>query len=465
MEHIVITDALVKSIGRPDRTRLIMDDHPKAPKGLGLRILPSGSMAWTLTYRPRRGAMAGRERRMVIAQAGPQGISVSTARKIGQRLRDQVVDGRDPLGERQADRRAVEERANAPTMRNLSARYLWLWARRHKRRSSAEDDRSMIDQHVIGRLSQRDKERGRKPHKILLGDMPVADVRKEHIEALYREIMQRWHTRSRANATLALLSKMFSLAREWNWIAVHPVKGIRRGPTVQRERFLDAHAELPRFLRALDSLNDRSFGAADAIRFMLLTGCRKGEAIRARWPEFDLSSGIWTKPATRTKQQKTHRLPLAPPAIRLLQRLREQADDGLARAVEFERQAKREQDTWKKRALLTHARLARAQASTDFVFPSAARPGQAIENVRATFRRVCKEAAIKGLRPHDLRHSHASYLISEGYSLKVVSELLGHASVATSNRYSHLADDTARSAAGSVGKVISLAERKLRARR
>jgi integrase len=43
---------------------------------------------------------------------------------------------------------------------------------------------------------------------------------------------------------------------------------------------------------------------------------------------------------------------------------------------------------------------------------------------------------------HDLRHTYASWLIQDGVSLRVVQKLLGHKSIVTTERYSHLEADT-----------------------
>jgi integrase len=51
--------------------------------------------------------------------------------------------------------------------------------------------------------------------------------------------------------------------------------------------------------------------AANAIRLLILTGARRGEVLEARWEEFDLSRGVWTKPSHHTKQQRTERVRFA----------------------------------------------------------------------------------------------------------------------------------------------------------
>ena len=59
---------------------------------------------------------------------------------------------------------------------------------------------------------------------------------------------------------------------------------------------------------------------------------------------------------------------------------------------------------------------------------------------------VRKACGLSNVRVHDLRHAHASWLLAGGADLQVVKERLGHASIATTERYLHTlptADETA----------------------
>jgi len=51
------------------------------------------------------------------------------------------------------------------------------------------------------------------------------------------------------------------------------------------------------------------------------------------------------------------------------------------------------------------------------------------------------EAGVTAVRPHDLRHAHASWLLAGGADLQAVKERLGHASIATTEKYLHTLPD------------------------
>ena len=66
-----------------------------------------------------------------------------------------------------------------------------------------------------------------------------------------------------------------------------------------------------------------------------------------------------------------------------------------------------------------------------------------IHGIGEELARVCSISGVKKIRVHDLRHSHASYLINKNVPVKLISQRLGHESVETTLRiYAHIYKDT-----------------------
>lgn len=77
--------------------------------------------------------------------------------------------------------------------------------------------------------------------------------------------------------------------------------------------------ELIRRLRETDTV------AAACLEWCILTACRTGEAIGARWDEVD--GDLWTIPAARMKAKRPHRVPLTPRCIAILDELRQMGSE------------------------------------------------------------------------------------------------------------------------------------------
>ena len=88
-------------------------------------------------------------------------------------------------------------------------------------------------------------------------------------------------------------------------------------------------------------------------------------------------------------------------------------------------------------------RRRRATAASSRSSPSP-RPGEALTAA----------AGIEGLRWHDLRHNFVSKLVMVGISLSVVRDLLGHSTVAMTERYAHLALELHRSAVEALSSCL-----------
>jgi integrase len=335
---------------------------------------------------------SGRQRRYTIG-AYPS-WTVGAARIEAHRLRRLVDQGEDPLADIQADRMAL-------TVKELIERF----EREHlpKKRAKTADDYSRMLHTWIAPT---------------LGRLKVAEVTYGDIDRLHRKITTAGYP-YRANRVAAVLSKMFELAGRWGMCDDNPCYGIEKNKEYLRKRYLKGD-ELARLLRALASHPEQT--TANAIRLLLLTGARRGEVLSMRWADVDLGKKLWSKPAASTKQKEDHEVPLSEPALQLLKELRDQ-------------------QTSKRREL------------PEYVFSGAGKTGHVVE-IKRSWRHLCKAAGLTDLRIHDLRHSFASALVSDGASLPLIGALLGHSNPTTTARYAHLLQDPQRKAIERYGAAI-----------
>jgi integrase len=364
--------------------------------GLGLRTTKAGAKAWTFSYRTHSDI----SRRLTIGNAADWPLKL--ARDEARRLRRLVDTGHDPMGAR-------HELRAAPTVADLIKRWRDEAAPK-KRARSLVDDESMIAQHILPAF----------------GRMKVADIKRADIDKLHRKITATG-AKVRANRVAALLSRMFSLAVIWEMRTDNPVKGIERNPEAARHRYLEGD-ELERLLAAVAAHPNRQ--TAHVIELLLLTGARRSEVLTMRWGQLDLGDGVWTKPASATKQARLHRIPLSPPARQVLVEIKQAAE---GKAAKY----RRDPSPW--------------------VFP-ARYGGGPLTDVKHVWAAICLAAGISDLHLHDLRHAYATFLASAGLSLPIIGRLLGHSQAATTNRYSHLQLDPLRAATDRVGAIVSAAK-------
>ena len=67
-------------------------------------------------------------------------------------------------------------------------------------------------------------------------------------------------------------------------------------------------------------------------------------------------------------------------------------------------------------------------------------------SVRRSYATACRRAEIANFHIHDLRHTCAAWLVSNGVTLAEIRDLLGHASITMTERYAHPAQENIRCA-------------------
>ncbi len=159
----------------------------------------------------------------------------------------------------------------------------------------------------------------------------------------------------------------------------------------------------------------------------LYTGLRRSELLGLRWKDVNLDLATLSVVQSlhyvpekgyifrETKTKRSRRLVDLPPSLALL--LREHRSN-----QELERKL-----------------LGRFVTPDDLVFSYPDSSPLPPNSITKAFHKLVKSLGIAGVRLHDLRHTHATLMLRQGVHPKVVSERLGHSSVAiTLDTYSHV---------------------------
>ena len=188
------------------------------------------------------------------------------------------------------------------------------------------------------------------------------------------------------------------------------------------------------------------------VRLAAMGGLRRGELCGLRWRDVDLANGTAT-----VRQAVT--MVSCHPAVGDVKTKRSR------RVVDLDPGTVGDLRAWRKEQLREHMLVGPAWIETGFVFTTPLGAGLNPDSLSQSFdrlvvpRRKMSDGERGRLPPrirfHDLRHSHASQLLAAGVNVKVVSERLGHASVAfTLDPYAHLMPGQQAQAAAAVAALV-----------
>mgnify|MGYP000536603522 CR=1 FL=1 len=149
------------------------------------------------------------------------------------------------------------------------------------------------------------------------------------------------------------------------------------------------------------------------------TGARVSELVGLDWDDLNLQSGI---ARLQGKGKKERIVPIGDVAIQAIQEYR---DDGSQKMQAAQQNGKKEGLRGKGNPLFTNIRGGRLTT-------------RSVERIVKKFSQQLPNGAVA---PHTLRHSFATHLLDEGADLRIIQELLGHRSLATTQKYTHVATD------------------------
>jgi integrase len=340
------------------------------------------------------------------------GMSVEAAIKLAEQYNTELKAGRDPLVTPQAE--PVSEPGEM-TLGKLIDLYMTNHCRKYLRPATIRAHELYIKYVPDAWLSQR-----------------LADVSRSDIETWHTEIGEE-HGHHLANRFVEFLRLVFSYAIDRDLhMGKNPARAsrsrhgrcgfVRLYDEEARERLLTSE-EIQNVLAEIDAEPDWRWRACFTLLMML--GCRRGELMAARWEYVSIERGTITFPAADVKTRNSHVLPLPRLAIEIL--------TGLP-----------------------------SVGASPWLFPCDRENGHVsksghIEGPGVAWRRIRKRAGVPDCRLHDLRHSLASRMLAEGYSLPLIGRVLNHKQAHTTMRYAHHALNDVRAALDTtVGKMFPL---------
>ena len=304
-----LTAATVKALRFPaDKTRPVrfIDGD-----GLYLQVAQNDAKSWLFRY-----TLRGKAREMGLGAVGdaPDGVSLAKARTLASEARARLRGGIDPITARVEDRAAkarAEAEASERTFKAAATALVQSKQAGWKNAKHAAQWLSTLEAHAYP----------------VIGDLPVATIATDDVLRVLRPIWARIpETASRLRQRI---EAVLDAARVKGWrTGENPArwKGHLAGELPQprkvkrvRHRPALAWTEVGAFMAAL---TEREGVSAQALRFTILTAARTGEVRGMRWREVDLEAKVWTVPGDRMKAARTHRVPLSPAALAVLEEVK-----------------------------------------------------------------------------------------------------------------------------------------------
>lgn len=371
--------------------------------GFGLRVRPSGARSFIFMYRT-AGGRAGRTRKVTIKTDHPD-LAYEEAKKFSARYHG----GGDPASDRADQKREAREARRALTVGAVLDRFIADHAKENLAAKTAAEYERLVDRIL-------------KEH---LGTTKIADLEPRAVAEMYHALR---HTPTQAAQAVRVLSSAMSWAEEFGLRPPGPNPAKIRLKSSRRRTRLFSDTEVARLrasLAALEADGRVNATVALGLRLLFATGCRGGEICQLRWSNVDLDEGLARWPNSKTGFLEK---PLTEEAERLL-------------------------------------RDADRIVGVDWVCPSrVVEKPLRIETLEAGFERVMRHAKVsadENASLHLIRHWFASRTYTDkSIPLPVQMAIVGHSSVATAMRYSHVSREELKEAAAGAAERREGAVRK-----
>lgn len=274
----------------------------------------------------------------------------------------------------------------------------------------------------------------------MLGKVSLAKLTAQQVQHLYSAKLETGLSSTTVHHLHAVLHRALKQAERLGLVARNVCNLVDVPRMAEHEmRVLDRD----QVRRLLDAVQGERLAALYML--VITTGMRQGELLALRWRDVDLDRRTVAVSAT-LQRTKVDGYILTSPKTRQSRR-QISLTLGACDALRAHRSHQAQE------------RLALGPAwegSHDLVFTDpVGRPLSGIQLTRANFYPLLDRAGLPRIRFHDLRHTAATLLLGRGVNPKIVSEMLGHATIAiTLDTYSHVLPDMQQQAAAAMEAAL-----------
>jgi integrase len=273
-----------------------------------------------------------------------------------------------------------------------------------------------------------------------IGRLPLVKLDRQHVHSLYAAKLREGLSATTVRQLHAILRRAVGDAVRWGLVSRNVV-ALVDPPRRVRHEIRPFTPEQGRVF--MDAVTGDRLGALYVLA--ISTGMRQGELLALRWRDVDLDGG-GVLAVRATVYRAEGRLRIDEPKTERSRRLVHLSSSVVA-ALRHHRE----------RQDVERASLGDIWHDGDLVFPNTVgRPIEASNLLSRSYYPLLRRAGLPRIRFHDLRHSTATLLLGTGVHPKVVSDMLGHASIAiTLDTYSHVTPGLHREAAQVIAALLA----------
>ncbi len=271
-----------------------------------------------------------------------------------------------------------------------------------------------------------------------IGRTTLSKVTPLDLQVLYADLQRDGLSSRSAHHTHRVLHRAFGQAVRWNLIPRNPCDGVTPPKPKRSEMRVLSQAQVGAFL---DATRDHPAHALYVLA--VTTGMRQGELLGLRWEDVDLDA---TRLVVRRALQRQNEAGLV---------FVEPKTSRSRRTIVLSQRAVAALRRHRTRQLEQRLLVGSDWQDQDLVFCNQVGGPLDPSWQRQTFYDALRLADLPTIRFHDLRHTAATLLLVRGVHFKVVSEMLGHATVTlTLDTYSHLVPVLHAQAAAAMDELL-----------